>query len=133
MPLVEACQAKYPELQACSFDRGFHSVANRKKLDKALTINALPEKGRLSKAQQARENAPAFKAMRQWHSGVESAIHHLECHGLGRVRTHGRDGFERTVLLAMVATNLHRLGMLLRAEASNVHPQREPRELPLAA
>lgn len=103
VPLVDACQATYPALQACRFDRGFHSPDNRVQLDERLTLNALPKKGYRNAADQVRENAPAFKAMRQWHAGVESAIHHLVCHGLGRVRTHGREGFERTVMLAMVA------------------------------
>ena len=132
VPLVEACQATYPTLEACSFDRGFHSPANRLQLDARLTLNALPKKGYRNVADQARENDPAFRAMRQWHAGVESAIHHLECHGLGRVRTHGREGFERTVMLAMVAANLHRLGLHLRARHTS---RRRPptRELPLAA
>ena len=115
VPLVEACQDKYPTLKACSFDRGFHSPSNREQLDECLTINALPRKGsRPNAAERAREEAPAFQAMRRWHSGVESAIHHLGCHGMERIRTHGAEGFERTVLLAMVAANLHRLGMHIR-------------------
>ena len=28
VPLVEACQAQYPELRGCSFDWGFHSPTN---------------------------------------------------------------------------------------------------------
>ena len=132
VPLVEDCQATYPSLQACSFDRGFHSPANREALDACLTVNALPKKGYHNAAERAREQAPAFHAMRQWHAGVESAIHHLECHGMGRIRTHGREGFERSVTLAMVAANLHRLGMHLRHLQS---PGRAPppRRLPLAA
>ena len=132
VPLVEACQATYPALAACSFDRGFHSPENRVQLDERLTLNALPKKGYRNAADQVRENAPAFKAMRQWHAGVESAIHHLECHGLGRVRTHGREGFERTVMLAMVATNLHRFGLHLRARHTS-RPRTPTHQLPLAA
>ena len=132
-PLIDACQARYPDLEACSFDRGFHSPDNRQQLDARLTVNALPRKGYLSAAERMRENAPAFKAMRRWHSGVESEIHHLECHGLSRVRTHGRDGFERTALLAMVATNIHRLGLHLRARALKQRSRSPPSRLPLAA
>ena len=32
VPLVAACQAQYPELRGCSFDRGFHSPANQQQL-----------------------------------------------------------------------------------------------------
>ena len=35
-------QALYPELRACSFDRGFHSRDNRVRLDALLDVNALP-------------------------------------------------------------------------------------------
>ena len=50
VPLVESCQAMYPDLRECSFDRGFHSPANRKRLDELLDTAALPKKGRLNAA-----------------------------------------------------------------------------------
>ncbi len=40
--MIEAAQARYPELHACSFDRGFHSPANRLRLDALLEHNVLP-------------------------------------------------------------------------------------------
>ena len=52
VPMVEQAQALYPELRACSFDRGFHSPDNRVLLDGLLDVNALPGKGYLSKANQ---------------------------------------------------------------------------------
>ncbi len=52
-------------------------------------------------------------AMRRRHPAVESAINGLEHRGLNRVRTHGAEGFARTVALAVLAANLHRLGLLL--------------------
>ena len=63
-PLVEATQALYPSLEQCSFDQGFHSPANRVRLDAALELNALPRKGRLSAAERERAEAPAFRAAR---------------------------------------------------------------------
>lgn len=33
VPLIEAVRATYPDLRACSFDKGFHSPANRTRLD----------------------------------------------------------------------------------------------------
>ena len=96
-PLVAEAQELYPCLAACSFDKGFHSPANRERLDAALELNALPRKGRLSKADREREGAPAFRAARRAHAAVESAINNLEQRGLGRVRARGADGFERMV------------------------------------
>ena len=90
--LVEETQALYPQLSACSFDKGFHSPANRKGLDKLLAVNALPKKGRLTKADRKREEEPAFRAARQAHAAVESAINNLEQRGLDRVLSRGRTG-----------------------------------------
>ena len=44
VPMVQEAQALYPELRACSFDRGFHSPDNRVRLDGLLDVNALPSK-----------------------------------------------------------------------------------------
>ena len=115
VPLIEAARTAWPDLRACSFDKGFHSPANRARLDALLPDgNVLPQKGRLGKAAKARELAPAFVAARQRHPSVESGIHHLQHHGLGRVRTKGAEGFARTVALSIVAANLHTLGVLLQ-------------------
>ena len=48
--MVQEAQALYPELRACSFDRGFHSRDNRVRLDALLDVNALPGRGYLSRA-----------------------------------------------------------------------------------
>ena len=107
VPLVERCRKAFPDLRGCSFDRGFHSPSNRKKLDDLLEPDALPKKGRLSAAE--READPAFAAARRKHSGVESEINSLEHRGLDRVRLRGPDGFERAVGLSVLASNLHRV------------------------
>ena len=106
VPLVQACQQAYPELRSCSFDKGFHSPANRAALDGLLGLNALPRKGRLSGKDKEREGAEEFVQARQQHPAVESAINNLERRGLDRVRTHGKAGFERTVALAVTAARL---------------------------
>ncbi len=115
IPLVESCKQRYPELTACIFDRGFYSPSNRSRLEQMLEVAALPAQGRLSPIAKARERETRFAAARHQHPAVESAIHHLESHGLDRIRTHGRKGFARTVALAILAANLHRLGTLLLA------------------
>ena len=114
VPMVQEAQALYPELRACSFDRGFHSPANRVRLDTLLDVNALPRKGYLSKADREREEEESFAAARRAHPAIESAINGLEHRGLDRVRSHGADGFARTVALSVLAANLHRIGLLLQ-------------------
>ena len=118
-PLVAQTQALYPSLAGCSFDKGYHSRANREQLDTMLKVNALPQKGRLSKMVLLREAVPAFVAARRAHAAVESAINNLECRGLNRVRAHGADGFERMVGLSVLSTNFHRIGLILQ------HKERE--------
>ncbi len=95
VPVAAAAQERFPELRACSFDRGFHSPENRRDLDAMLDLNALPKKGYLSKAERERQSEPGFAEARRQHPAVESAIIHLEHRGLDRIRSHGRDGFAR--------------------------------------
>ena len=112
--LVKDCREAFPGFRGCSFDRGFHSPENRRKLNGILELNALPKKGRPSAEEKAREAEPAFAAARRKHSGVESAINNLEHRGLDRVRLRGKDGFELAVGLSVLAPDIHRLGTVLR-------------------
>ncbi len=130
-PLVKETQAMYPDLAGCSFDKGFHSAGNREELDKVLALNALPQKGKLSKAARERESEPGFAAARKAHPAVESAIHNLECRGLDRVRSKGAAGFERAVGLAVLAGNLHRIGLLLQRREQKRLKRARKRALPL--
>ena len=114
VPLAKSCQEAFPALRGCSFDRGFHSQENRRRLDEIFELNVLRKKGRLSVAEKAREAEPAFAAARRKHSGVESAINNIEHRGLDRVRLRGPDGFKLAVGLSVLALNIHRLGMILR-------------------
>ena len=112
--MVQEAQALHPELRACSFDRGFHSRDNRVRLDALLDVNALPGRGYLSRADREREEEESFVAARRAHPAIESAINGLEHRGLDRVRSHGADGFARTVALSVLAANLHRIGLILQ-------------------
>ena len=89
-PMVSEAQARYPELRACSFDRGFHSPDNRIKLDALLDLNVLPTKGYLSRADREREAEEPFAAARRAHPAIESAINGLEHRGLDRVHAMAR-------------------------------------------
>ena len=111
---IQAAQALYPSIVSCSMDKGYHSPRNRVALDGLLRLNVLPKKGGKSKADQARESAPAFVAARRQHPGIESAINNLNHRGLDRIRTHGEEGFVRTVALGVVAANVHRLGQIVK-------------------
>ena len=82
-------------LAVCSFDKGYHSKANRERLDGLLELNATPAKGRLSQAAREREQSPEFVAARQAHPAVESAINNLRSGpGLGGRQRWGDPGCE---------------------------------------
>ena len=110
--MVQA-KRRFPNLNACSFDKGFHSPANQIALKEQLDLVALPRKGKLSVQAKADEQADAFVRARRAHSAVESAINALEVHGLDRCPDHGIDGFKRYVAMAVVARNIHRIGAIL--------------------
>ena len=112
--MVEQSQAICPSLRVVSFDKGFHSPSNRQRLEERLDLVALPKKGRHSAADGARETAPEFVQARHKHSAVESAINGLEHFGLDLCPDHGIVGFKRYVALAVLARNIHRLGVVLR-------------------
>ena len=59
---VEEAQVVHPDLRACSFDRSFHSLENRARLDGLLDLNVLPRKGSPTRAEQERESDGAFVA-----------------------------------------------------------------------
>jgi len=112
--MIKATKAKFPRFNACSFDKGFHSPANQIDLKVLIDQVVLPKKGKLSKADQAREYALEFKQAKKKHSAVESAINALEVHGLDKCLDHGIDGFERYVSLAILSRNIQKLGTLKR-------------------
>src|SRR4030066_1319676 len=82
--MVAQAQQRFANLNACSFDKGFHSPENQLALKAQLELVALPRKGKLSQSAQAAEQSPGFVKGRRAHSAVESAINALEVHGLDR-------------------------------------------------
>ena len=114
--MVKEAKQRFADLEACSFDKGFHSPANQQELLAHLKLVALPRKGKLSQQAYAIEHAEDFVKARHKHSAVESAINALGVHGLDRCPDHGLHGFKRYVAMAVVARNIHRIGALLREQ-----------------
>ncbi len=132
--MVEQAQQRYPELTQCSFDKGFHSPANQLALREKLEHVVLPKKGRLSAADKEREHSDIFQDARHQHSAIESCINNLDQRGLDRCRSHGTHGFEHHVALAVVACNLHRIGLILqRKEKAKLERARRRKLKKLAA
>jgi transposase, IS5 family len=123
--MVTEAQARFPNLESCSFDKGFYSQANQAALEARLNLVAMPRKGKLSLRTKAVEQAPDFVAAKQAHSAVESAINGLEVHGLDKCLDHGIDGFKRYVSLAVVARNIHRIGDLVWRQEAKAAKRRE--------
>lgn len=111
--MVTQAKKRFPKLNVCSFDKGFHTTGNQIVLKEQLDLVVLPRKGKLSQQAKEEEQAPAFVKARRAHSAVESAINGLEVHGLDVCRDHGIDGFKRYVALAVLARNIHRIGAIV--------------------
>ena len=128
--MVTEARKRFSSLNACSFDKGFHSPANQTELAQQLDQVTLPKKGKLSKERKAIEQADEFTKARRAHSAVESAIHALEVHGLDKCPDHGLNGFKRYVALSVVARNIRRTGDILwqqdvaRARKANARKQK---------
>jgi hypothetical protein len=118
--ITKAAKARFPDLKQCSYDKGFHSPRNQVLLSEVLEFSVLARKGKLSRQNYAIENTADFKAARQQHSAVESAINALEVHGCDRCPDDGIDGFKRYVALAVVARNIHRIGTILKKQEEAV-------------
>jgi len=112
--MVKMTQEKFPEFNACSFDKGFHSKSNQSGLKEILDEVTLPKKGKLSIKDKEREYAEEFKQAKKKHSAVESAINALQVHGLSQCRDHGIDGFERYTALAILSRNIQKVGAIKR-------------------
>jgi IS5 family transposase len=111
--MVAEAKKRFPELHACSFDKGFHTPENQIILREQLDQVVLPRKGKLSQQAKEAEQTESFIKARHAHSAVESAINALEVHGLDMCPDHGIDGFKRYVAFAVVARNIHRIGDIL--------------------
>ena len=112
IPFIEKVKNLFPELYSCSFDKGFWSPENKKKLEEIINI-ALPRKGRLTHEAQVYENSSEFTEAKKKYSAVESCINALENHGLDRCPDCGIKNLERYVSLAVLGRNTQKLGSVL--------------------
>ena len=108
--MIREAQNKYPQLSACSFDKGFHSPENQQALTELLDYVILPKKGRCNNKEQEKDSSARFRKCKNRHSAVESGINALEVHGLDKFLDHGLEGFKRYVALAVVARNIQKIG-----------------------
>jgi hypothetical protein len=106
-------------IRRASFDRGFHSPENQKQLARIVEHPCLPMSGAHQEREQERTASVQFRAARQSHPGIESAIGALQSgNGLERCRDRTERGFARYVGLGVLGRNLHVLGKLLIARRS---------------
>ncbi len=112
--MAQGAKDRFPNLDGCSFDKGFYSPDNKRRLGNILDYVILPKKGRLSAKDKEIEKSKEFVSSRRKHSAVESSINALENHGLDRCLDHGLHGFKRYVALSVLARNIQILGHLLQ-------------------
>jgi hypothetical protein len=129
--MVEASKKKFPELNQCSFDKGFHSPDNQNGLRKLLDHVILPRKGKYCAKTKEIERSQRFVSARLQHSAVESAINALENHGLDRCRDHGLHGFKRYVAMAVLSRNIQIIGTLVRKKALKRIRRQQKRQVDL--
>jgi hypothetical protein len=113
------------QVEELSLDRGFHSPSNQDRLAEIVKHPCVPMKGSIKGPAQERKATVRFRASRQRHPGIESAIGALQAgNGLERCRDRTERGFKRYIGLGILGRNLHTLGKLLI--------QRENAECPAA-
>jgi transposase, IS5 family len=117
-------------IEGASFDRGFHTPENQRELAEIIARPCLPKPGAKQAAAQAAEATFHWRAARQRHPGVESAIGALQAgNGLECSRDRTELGFARYLALGVLGRNLHTLGKLLIAQeapaSEAAHSQRQ--------
>ncbi len=106
-------------IERISFDRGFYSDDNERELKELVANPCLPKRAVNAFAEQMENASVEFRAARNRHSGVESAIGALQSgNGAKRCRDRTEIGFERYLCLAILGRNLHVLGKMLIARQS---------------
>jgi IS5 family transposase len=117
VPVMRQLQDRFAgKIKSASFDRSFHTPQNQQDLAKIVPTPCIASKGEEKGRQQQQAGSVAFRAARQRHSGIESAIGALQAgNGLKRCRDRSKPGYERYVGLGILGRNLQTLGKLLLA------------------
>ena len=111
IPLVESLKAAFPALERISFDRGFHSPENARRIGELLPDACLPNSGDKAFAQQTANASASWTWQRRHHPGIEAAIGSLQDNrGCRRCPDKGRHGYARFLQTAVLANNLITLG-----------------------
>lgn len=110
--LIDRLKEQYGEggVASHSFDKGFYSAENKKKVGELSNLVVMPKRGKLNKEELQEETDKIFKKFRNAHSAVESDINCLEHHGLDRCPDKGLKNYKRYVELGVMAYNLHKIG-----------------------
>ena len=119
------------QIEDASFDRGFYSPENERRLKSIIEHACMPKRAPSQFAEQMKNASVRFHQARQRHPGIESAIGALQFgNGLERSRDRTEVGFERYIGLAILGRNLHVLGKLLiqqqAPEQATAHSRRKP-------
>jgi transposase, IS5 family len=125
---VKETQARFPNFNICSFDKGYHSPSNQKDLAEILEMVVLPKKGKRGKAEKEREESEEFVSARKKHSAVESAINALEVHGLDKCPDKGIEGLKRYTSMAILARNFQKLGAEVQKREREEAKEKERRQ-----
>jgi hypothetical protein len=111
IPLVESLKAAHPALARVSFDRGFHSKENARRIGELLPDACLPNSGDKALAAQTASASASWTWQRRRHPGIEAAIGSLQDNrGCRRCPDKGRRGYARFLQAAVLANNLITLG-----------------------
>jgi IS5 family transposase len=118
VPVMTELQRRFDDkIQRASFDRGFHTPENQKKLAEIVSHPCIVKRGKLNSSEQQQAASVEYRQARQSHPGVESAIGALQSgNGQERCRDRSKLGYERYVGLGVLGRNLHVLGKLLIAK-----------------
>lgn len=120
VPFITEAKELLPNLNGCSFDKGFYSPGNVKGLNGLLDKVVLPKKGKPNQQEKETQRTDEYIQARHQHSAVESAINALENHGLDRCPDKGLDSFLRYVSLSVLSRNIQMIGHILQQKEQAV-------------
>lgn len=125
--MVDETQSRFPTLNQCSFDRGFHSPANQEALAERLDYVVLPKKGKLSEVQLQHQSSPKFRAARSSPLHTNLATH---CRSAAEPAARGRNPASAA---AQSRSSWHRAGRRLYVQGARPSWPPWPSSQPTAA